>query len=87
MPTVSTAANVEVTDLQQSIFNAPVPGSAAAPVTSAPSGLPTKPTSAADHAMKDDGTPESRGQKRPRDEEEEEDEDSDVAMEEDSDDD
>lgn len=63
-----------MTDLQQSIFNAPVPGAAAAP---APSGLPTKPPTNAE---------ETRGQKRSR-EEEEDDEDSDVAMEEDSDDD
>ncbi|ROW11208.1 hypothetical protein VMCG_01448 [Cytospora schulzeri] len=68
------AAAAEMTDLQQSIFNAPLPGSAAA---TAPSGLPTKPPTNAE---------EARGQKRPR-EEEEEDEDSDVAMEEDSDDD
>jgi len=73
------AANVEVTDLQQRIFNAPVPGSAAAT-----SGLPLKPPSTADQAKTDAATPDGRGQKRGRDEEEEED--SDVAMEEDSDD-
>ena len=78
------AANVEVTDLQQRIFNAPIPGSAtnAGPGSS---GLPLKPPSAVDQAMTDVATPESRGQKRGRDEDEEE-EDSDVAMEEDSDD-
>ncbi|KAM7223166.1 U2 small nuclear ribonucleoprotein B' [Rhypophila decipiens] len=82
-PTTSTAAGVEVTDLQQSIFNAPVPG-APAPSTSTASallesqaaGLPSKPS----------GTDsDNRGVKRTRDEEEDE-SDSDVAMEEDSDD-
>lgn len=78
MPTAAGAANVEQTELQQSIFNAPPPGAATG------SGLPAKPTTAADQVMKDAGTPESRGQKRTRDEEDESDED--VAMEEDSDD-
>jgi len=76
----TSAAQVEITDLQQSIFNAPVPGTNAAP-----QGLPAKP--GVDQVMKDAkdaATPESRGTKRPRDEEEESD--SDVAMEEDSDD-
>ncbi|KAK4129581.1 hypothetical protein N657DRAFT_640234 [Parathielavia appendiculata] len=73
------AARVEVTDLQQSIFNAPVPG--AAPAAPAPSSKPP----GADHAMADAGTPESRGVKRPREEEEEEESDQDVAMEEESD--
>lgn len=74
----SGAANVEQTELQQSIFNAPPPGSAPpAAAKSAP---------AVDQAMRD-ATPESRGQKRTRDEEdEEEDSGEDVAMEEDSDD-
>ncbi|KAK3329335.1 hypothetical protein B0H66DRAFT_19569 [Apodospora peruviana] len=84
-PAASTAAQVEITDLQQSIFNAPVPG---APPTTAPAkpAAPAKP-SGADQDMKDAGsTDENRGTKRPRDEEEEEDSDSDVAMEEDSDD-
>lgn len=77
------AANVEVTQLQQSIFNAPAPGTG---------GQPTKPaadaTAGGDTAMNDANSPEGRGQKRPRDEEvDEEEEDSDVAMEEDSDDD
>ncbi|RGP79731.1 u2 small nuclear ribonucleo b [Fusarium longipes] len=74
------AANVEQTELQQSIFNAPPPGSA--PATG--SGLPPKPTTNVDQVMEDAGTPGDRGQKRTRDEE---DSDSDVAMEEDSDDD
>ncbi|ROW18030.1 hypothetical protein VPNG_00355 [Cytospora leucostoma] len=56
------AAAAEMTDLQQSIFNAPVPGSAAA--AAAPSGLPTKPpTAAADPSTATAG--ENRGQKRP----------------------
>lgn len=79
---IPTSANApaELTDLQQSIFNAPMPGlttGAAPPATSA---LPSKPPAAAATAD------ENRGQKRPRDEDDE-DEDSDVAMEEDSDDD
>ncbi|KAK0657323.1 U2 small nuclear ribonucleoprotein B'-like protein [Cercophora newfieldiana] len=79
----TSAAQVEVTDLQQSIFNAPVPGAAA---PAAPHGLPSKP-SGVDHAMADAAAPDNRGVKRPRDEKEEEEEsDSDVAMEEDSDD-
>lgn len=76
MPNASGAAVVEQTQLQQSIFNAPLPGSA-----------PTKPPAAVDHVMNDAGTPESRGQKRGRDDEDEdEDSEGDVAMEEDSDD-
>jgi U2 small nuclear ribonucleoprotein B'' len=75
------ATNVEVTELQQSIFNAPAPGNASA---SAPSGLPAKPPPALDRA-KDPGSPGSRGTKRPRDEKDESEEsDDDVAMEEDS---
>src|SRR5512140_3744947 len=76
----TSAAQVEITDLQQSIFNAPVPGTNAPP-----QGLPSKP--GVDQVMKDAkdaASPESRGTKRPRNEEEESD--SDVAMEEDSDD-
>ncbi|KAL2756847.1 hypothetical protein ACRALDRAFT_2102182 [Sodiomyces alcalophilus JCM 7366] len=64
------ATSVEVTQLQQSIFNVPAPGT-------------TKPPAGADHDMKDAESPDARGQKRQRDEEE--DDDSDVAMEEDSD--
>ena len=77
----SGAANVEQTELQQSIFNAPPPGAS----SSAAPGVPSKPTTAVDQVMNDAGTPESRGQKRSREEGDEESED-DVAMEEDSDD-
>ncbi|KAH7329104.1 hypothetical protein B0I35DRAFT_473735 [Stachybotrys elegans] len=76
----SGAATVEQTELQQSIFNAPAPGSTAA---SGP-GLPPKLPAGGDQVMKDADV-DARGQKRTRDEEEE-DSDSDVAMEEDSDD-
>lgn len=86
IPTTATNQAAEMTVLQQSIFNAPVPGSAAAPPPAAPSGLPSKPQTATGTGTAD--AQESRGQKRARDEEEEEDDDdSDVAMEEDSDDD
>ncbi|KAH6646481.1 hypothetical protein BKA67DRAFT_664317 [Truncatella angustata] len=100
MPETAGAVAAQMTETQQSIFNAPAPGTAvpataaatAAAPTSTPaaaSGLPAKPPTAA------------RGQKRTRDEEEEgeedeeekeeekdeeEESDSDVAMEEDSDD-
>ena len=78
---MSGAAEVEQTELQQSIFNAPPPGSAAPASTG--SGLPAKPVPAsADHQMKD-AENDARGQKRTRDDE---DSDSDVDMEEDSDD-
>lgn len=78
MPTAG-AAEVEVTDLQSSIFNAPAPGTAAAAKTP---GIPARPQ-AVDQAAEEAGTPESRGLKRPREEEEEEEEsDGDVAMEE-----
>lgn len=83
----TSAAQVEVTDLQQSIFNAPVPGAPAAGTSTAPpasSGLPAKP--GVDQVMQDAGSDEGRGTKRPRDDEGEEESDSDVAMEEDSDD-
>lgn len=89
LPGSAATANVEMTEAQQSIFNAPAPGttSAAAPATSTPPGLPAKPPQSSDHAMTDAKSPDTRGQKRPRDEEEEEEEsDEDVAMEEDSDD-
>jgi hypothetical protein len=86
IPAASSAARVEVTDLQQSIFNAPVPGQSTTGAPSAPPGLPSKPAGA-DHAMTDAGTPESRGVKRPREDEDAEDEsDQDVEMEEESDD-
>lgn len=82
--TTGAAAAVEVTDLQQSIFNAPLPSAG----QSATHGLPSKPSTGADQAMADPGSPGSRGTKRRRDDEDEEEEesDSDVAMEEDSDD-
>ncbi|KAH6898676.1 hypothetical protein B0T10DRAFT_116542 [Thelonectria olida] len=80
IPGSSGAANVEQTELQQSIFNAPLPGSAPAPG----SGLPPKPAAPVDHVMQDAGSTDGRGQKRNRDDEDESD--SDVAMEEDSDD-
>ncbi|CAK7215328.1 hypothetical protein SCUCBS95973_002444 [Sporothrix curviconia] len=87
----SAAQTVEVTDLQQSIFNAPGPGMATAPAAPAT----TSSTIAANGAAADQTAPPppadaARGQKRTRDDEEEEEEeeesDSDVAMEEDSDD-
>ena len=78
------AANVEQTDLQRSIFDAPPPGTATATTTG--SGLPAKPPGVStDQKMTDAGSDAARGQKRTRDEEEEE-SDEDVAMEEDSDD-
>lgn len=84
MPTSNANQAAEMTDLQQSIFNAPLPGSAATSTATpaAPSGLPSRPQTATATAE----GPETRGQKRQRDEDDE-DEDSDVAMEEDSDDD
>lgn len=79
MPSTSAgAAQVEVTDLQSSIFNAPAPGTAAAGKTST---LPARPQ-AVDKAEDRADTPESRGQKRQREEESEEESDGDVAMEE-----
>ncbi|KAG5933650.1 hypothetical protein E4U60_004350 [Claviceps pazoutovae] len=81
MPNSSGAAIVEQTSLQQSIFNAPRPGT-----------TPSKPPPAADspddQVMADAATPEKRGQKRTREENDNDEEDSegDVAMEEDSDD-
>ncbi|KAG6002687.1 hypothetical protein E4U21_002839 [Claviceps maximensis] len=78
MPNSSGAAIVEQTSLQQSIFNAPPPGTAT-----------SKPPTSADQVMTDAGSSEGRGQKRPREEDDdnnnEEDSESDVAMEEDSD--
>ena len=73
----SSAANVEMTAVQQSIFNAPAPGSAPAPAR----GLPAKPPAS---GTQNEPAAEARGQKRTRDEEEEEDSDEDVAKEEDS---
>ncbi|KAI4596252.1 U2 snRNP complex subunit msl1 [Pestalotiopsis sp. 9143b] len=75
--------NVEMTATQQSIFNAPAPGTAAANAPSTARGLPAKPPAAPPAAP---SAEEARGQKRARDEEdEEEDSDGDVAMEEESD--
>ncbi|KAK7969806.1 U2 small nuclear ribonucleoprotein B'' [Apiospora saccharicola] len=79
----SAAANVEMSEVQQSIFNAPAPGSATATAPAPSRGLPSKPPAS---DSKDTSGTDARGQKRTRDEEEEEDSDSDVAMEEDSDD-
>ncbi|RYO87872.1 hypothetical protein DL764_008802 [Monosporascus ibericus] len=83
----SATAHVEMTEAQQSIFNAPAPSSTAATSTAAPlpsRSLPTKPSQGTDHVMTEPQSPDNRGQKRPREEEEEE-SDEDVAMEEDSD--
>jgi U2 small nuclear ribonucleoprotein B'' len=71
---------VEQTELQQSIFNAPVPGASVA--TSEAASKP--PASGDDETMTDANDAANRGQKRTRDSEDESDED--VAMEEDSDD-
>ncbi|OAA73684.1 Nucleotide-binding, alpha-beta plait [Cordyceps fumosorosea ARSEF 2679] len=86
MPPSKGAAAAEQTELQQSIFNAPPAGTAAATTTA--TATQAKPPSAVDHAMKDvSGSPESRGQKRNRDDESEpEDSGEDMAMDEDSDD-
>lgn len=79
MPSTSAgAAQVEVTDLQSSIFNAPAPGTAAAGKMST---LPARPQ-AGEKAEERARTPEGRGQKRQREEESEEESDGDVAMEE-----
>ncbi|KAI0109608.1 hypothetical protein GGR51DRAFT_100916 [Nemania sp. FL0031] len=85
----SAAADVEMTETQQSIFNAPAPTSSTAPVATPVHGLPAKPPQATTNIpVPNAPSPDTRGQKRPRDEEEEEEEESDedVAMEEDSDD-
>ncbi|KAI2625135.1 hypothetical protein GGS21DRAFT_309074 [Xylaria nigripes] len=81
------AATVELTETQQSIFNAPAPSSTAA-AGIAPHSLPTKLSQAPNVAVANVTSPDTRGQgqKRPREEEEEEESDEDVAMEEDSDD-
>ncbi|KAI1265291.1 hypothetical protein F5Y18DRAFT_67168 [Xylariaceae sp. FL1019] len=82
-------ANVEMTETQQSIFNAPAPSSSAPP---APHGLPAKPPQPSKPFATDAPSSDARGQKRQRDEEEgeeqeeEDDSDEDVAMEEESDD-
>ncbi|CAK7266271.1 hypothetical protein SEPCBS57363_002006 [Sporothrix epigloea] len=85
----SSAQTVEVSDLQQSIFNAPGPGAttASAATTTVTSSSTTATSGAAAEAAQSPPADAARGQKRTRDdEEEEEDSDSDVAMEEDSDD-
>ena len=69
------AAVVEQTQLQQSIFNAPLPGSAEAKPAE------TKVPAGVDHVMNDAGTPESRGQKRTRDEDDESDGDAEMEVE------
>ncbi|KAI0478727.1 hypothetical protein GGR56DRAFT_672731 [Xylariaceae sp. FL0804] len=86
--TAGAVGNVEMTEAQQSIFNAPAPrSSAAASAPAAPPSLPPKPPQSTDHAMTDAAaSPDTRGQKRPREEDDAEESDSDVAMEEDSDD-
>ncbi|KAJ8121246.1 hypothetical protein ONZ43_g2257 [Nemania bipapillata] len=84
----SAAADVEMTETQQSIFNAPAPTSSAVSVVPPIHGLPPKPPQVTNIPVANAPSPDTRGQKRPRDEEEEEEEESDedVAMEEDSDD-
>ncbi|KAL1891812.1 hypothetical protein Cpir12675_004817 [Ceratocystis pirilliformis] len=83
------AAEVVVTELQASIFNAPTPGSKQAITESKSahinSGAAT--TSGPDTTMRETTPADARGEKRTRNEESEASGDSDVAMEEDSDDD
>ncbi|KAF2973008.1 hypothetical protein GQX73_g491 [Xylaria multiplex] len=80
------AANVEMTEIQQSIFNAPAPTSSTTSAAPTSHGLPAKPPQAVNFPVANAPSPDTRGQKRSRDEEEEEESDEDVAMEEDSDD-
>ncbi|KAI1744331.1 hypothetical protein F4680DRAFT_469627 [Xylaria scruposa] len=83
----SAAANVEMTEIQQSIFNAPAPTSSTTSVAPPSHTLPPKPPQVTNVPITKVPSPDNRGQKRPRDEEEDEEEsDEDVAMEEDSDD-
>ncbi|KAI0879279.1 hypothetical protein GGS24DRAFT_235684 [Hypoxylon argillaceum] len=85
----SAAVDVEMTETQQSIFNAPAPTLSTASGAPPLHGLPAKPPQATSIPVANAPSPDTRGQKRPRDEEEEEEEeesDEDVAMEEDSDD-
>ncbi|GAP90516.1 putative U2 small nuclear ribonucleoprotein B [Rosellinia necatrix] len=87
----SAAANVEMTEIQQSIFSAPAPMSSAGSIPPPSHGLPAKPPQVTSAPVANAPSPDARGQKRTRDEEEEEEEeeeesDEDVAMEEDSDD-
>lgn len=84
----SAAADVEMTEIQQSIFNAPAPTSSTVSIPPPTHGLPAKPPQAVNIPVANAPSPDTRGQKRTRDEEEEEEEeesDEDVAMEEDSD--
>jgi U2 small nuclear ribonucleoprotein B'' len=76
----SAAANVELTEIQQNIFNAPAPGTTSVRTTTTSHGLPAKPAGT-------DADTANRGQKRTRDEEEDDESDEDVAMAMDSDDD
>ncbi|KAH8676383.1 hypothetical protein BX600DRAFT_432893 [Xylariales sp. PMI_506] len=82
------AANVEMNETQQSIFNAPAPGTSSATTANHSHGRPDKlPSVGPADQDRQTETGTIRGQKRTRDEEdEEEDSDEDVAMEEDSDD-
>ncbi|TGJ82722.1 hypothetical protein E0Z10_g6047 [Xylaria hypoxylon] len=80
------AVNVEMTEIQQSIFNAPALTSSTASAAPISHSLPAKPPQATNVPVANAPSPDNRGQKRARDEEEEEDSDEDVAMEEDSDD-
>ncbi|CAK7266138.1 hypothetical protein SEPCBS119000_001873 [Sporothrix epigloea] len=84
----SSAQTVEVSDLQQSIFNAPGPGTTTAPAATTTPSSAAATNGAAAEAAQAPPADAARGQKRTRAEEEEEEEesDSDVAMEEDSDD-
>lgn len=82
-----------MTEIQQSIFNAPAPTSSTTSVGPPTHGLPAKPPQATNIPVANAPSPDTRGQKRTRDEEEEEEKqdedeesDEDVAMEEDSDD-
>ncbi|GAW18785.1 hypothetical protein ANO14919_082670 [Xylariales sp. No.14919] len=84
--TAGANAHVEMTEIQQSIFNAPAPTSSTTSAAPTSHGLPAKPPQAMNVPVANAPSPDNRGQKRPRDEEEEEESDEDVAMEEDSDD-
>lgn len=89
-PGTAGAVDVEMTETQHSIFNAPAPGTSTTNTTTTtsapPLGLPAKPPSVQPPAAAPDAG--GRGQKRTREEEDDDDgSDSDVAMEEDSDDD
>ncbi len=88
MPSAAAGA-VTVTELQQSIFNAPPSAAATTTQKAPPPGLLKPSTAGADHTMEDARSPSTSiaGQKRMREEEDDDvDSDEDVAMEEDSDD-